>query len=39
MRDCECENKMEQNYLDGSAFAMVMLRAKDTGAAVLHMLF
>ena len=39
MRDCECENKMEQKYLDGSEFAMVFLRAIDAGAAALQMLF
>ena len=30
---------MDQNYLDSSAFAVVFLRAKDAGAAVLNMLF
>ena len=39
VRECEWEKKTEQNYLNGSAFAMVFLRAKDAGAAVLHMLF
>ena len=35
-RDCECENNTKQNYLDGSAFAMVILRAKHAAATVLH---
>ena len=38
-RDCECNNKLEQNYLDGLVLAMIILRAKDAGAAMLHMLF
>ena len=31
--------QIEQNCLDGLAFAMVYLRAKELDAAVLHMLF
>ena len=34
--DCDCE-KMEQKYLNGPAFAIVLLRAKHVGAAVIHM--
>ena len=30
---------MEQKYLDGSAFALIFLRTKHAGAAVLKMLF
>ena len=36
-RDYECENKIKQKYLDGSAFAIVILRAKLADATVLHM--
>ena len=35
----ECEKKMEQDYLDGSVFAMVFLRAIYASAAVLNMIF
>ena len=30
---------MEQIYLDGSAFAMVVLRDRDAGEVLLHILF
>ena len=30
----KCEKKIEQNYIDGSAFAIVILRAKHAGATV-----
>ena len=33
----KCEKNTEQNYLGGSAFAIVLLRAKYSGAIVLHM--
>ena len=35
----ECERKMQQNYLDGLAYAVVFPRAKHVGADVLKMLF
>ena len=38
-RDCEWEKKMEQNSLDGSAFAKVILQGQYDGAAALLMLF
>ena len=38
-RDFQGEMKIEQNYLDGSAFAIVLPRAKYGGTAVLKMLF
>ena len=34
---CECKKKVEQNCLDGSAFAIVFLRARHAVATVLHM--
>ena len=37
--DCECENKMELNYLDILGFAMSFLRAEATSAPMVHMLF
>ena len=27
-QDCACERKTEQHFLDGSAFAMVIIRAE-----------
>ena len=38
-RDCECEKKIYQIYLEESSFPMVFLRAKDADAAVLHLFF
>ena len=36
-RGLECDKKIEKNYLDGLAFALVFLGAKHAGATVLHM--
>ena len=36
-QEAELEKKIEQVYLDGSAFAIVFLRAKHAGGTVLHM--
>ena len=38
-RDWECNKKFEENYLEGSAFAIVFLRVKHAGATVLHKQF
>ena len=38
-RDCKYEKKMEQNYLNDLAFAMVILRTKDVGPTLFQMLF
>ena len=35
MQDCKCVIKIEKNYLNGSAFAIVFLRAEHAGATVL----
>ena len=36
-QDWGCDKKIEQNYSDGSAFAIVFLGAKHAGATVLYM--
>ena len=38
-RDSECNKKMEQCYLECSAFATVILRAKDASTAAFDKLF
>ena len=38
-RDLDCEKKLEQNYTDSSAFAMIFLQAKHACAAMTKMFF
>ena len=35
----QVRREMKQNHLDGLAFAMVILRAEDAGAAVVNVIF
>ena len=38
-RACECEKEMDKIYLDGSAFTIIFLRAKQACATMLYIQF